>query len=365
MNIKSNINKKTDFKVLVAPLDWGLGHATRCIPIIRSLINNGAEVLLAAEKETKLLLSKEFPDLIILNIEGYRVKYQKSGSFAIKLFTQIPGIISSIKKEKNWLSEVIKKHKIDIVISDNRYGLNNKMVHCIFITHQLSILTGNKLLDKILQKINYRFISKFNECWIPDVKENNNLSGLLSHPKKLPDTKIKYVGVLSRFIKLHSNIKNNFLFLISGPEPQRTIFEEQLIKVSKNILGNKIFVRGVPNSDELKINDETLFYNHLPAEKLNQLISESEIIVCRSGYSTIMDLSATGKKAILIPTPGQKEQEYLAKYLGNKNGFIFLQSLDNINGAIETIKGKDYPNEVSSFIEDAVVNLLREQTILK
>ena len=351
--------------MLVVPLDWGLGHATRCIPIIRSLIKNGAEVLLAAEKETKFLLSKEFPDLIILDIDGYRVKYQKSGSFALKLFTQIPSIISSIKKEKIWLSEVIKKHQIDIVISDNRYGLNNKMAHCIFITHQLSFITGNKLLDSLLQKINYGFISKFKECWIPDVKENNNLSGQLSHPKKFPETNIRYVGILSRFKKLTSQKKYDFLFLISGPEPQRSIFEQQLLNISKNISGNKVFVLGLPGIEEAVIKDGTTFYNHLPAEKLNEIISESEIIICRSGYSSIMDLSATGKKAILIPTAGQKEQKYLAKYLDNKNGFVYLKSLDDINLAIENIKGKAHPNNVSSFIDDAVVNLLSEHTILK
>lgn len=359
---KNNINKNSVFKVLIAPLDWGLGHATRCIPIISSFIKSGAEVLLAAENETKLILQEVFPNLVILDLEGYRVKYQRKGSFALKLFSQIPSILTSIKREKAWLEEIIKKHNIAIVISDNRYGLNSKNAYSIFITHQLSFLTGYKIIDVVLQKINYRFIKKFDECWIPDIKGNENLSGALSHPKKFPQAVIRYVGILSRFRKLSVPITNDFLFLISGPEPQRTIFEEQLIKASDNILGRKVFLRGKPGAEEIITKTGTVIFNHLSYEKLNQLISESEIVICRSGYSTIMDLSAASKKSILIPTPGQKEQEYLASYLNDKKGFVYLKSFNDLNKTIENIKEKSNPDVVPSFIDEAVNNLLEKLT---
>lgn len=362
---KNNINKNSVFKVLIAPLDWGLGHATRCIPLITAFIKVGAEVILAAEKDTKILLKEAFPNIQILELEGYRVKYQKKGSFKLKLLTQIPSILSSIKREEIWLEQIIKKHKIDIVVSDNRYGLNTSLAYTVFITHQLTILTGNKLLDILLQKVNYRFINKFNECWIPDVEENVNLSGKLSHPKKYPQTIIRYIGVLSRFKKISTPIINDFLFLISGPEPQRSIFEEQLITASENISGTKVFVRGKPGAEDSVNKNDNIFYNHLSSEKLNQLVSESEIVICRSGYSTIMDLSATSKKAILIPTPGQKEQEYLASYLNDKNGFIYLKSFNDLKVAIKDIKEREAPNAIASNVEEAVVNLFKNLNLKK
>lgn len=356
----NNINKKSDFRALVVPLDWGLGHATRCIPIISTFIKSGINVIVAAERETKVLLEIEFPRLQILDIKGYRIKYQKKGSFNLKLISQIPSILKSIKNEKIWLDKIINEHNIDLVISDNRYGLVSKKAYCVFVTHQLNILTGNKVLNNLLKRINYFFIERFDECWIPDLKGKDNFSGILSHPDLFPKIKIRYVGILSRFKKFHTPKLYDFLFLISGPEPQRTVFENQIIESSKNISGNKIFVRGKPGSTELIESGNTQFFNHLSSEDLNKLILESDVIICRSGYSTIMDLATIGKKAILIPTNGQKEQEYLAEYLNNKNGFVFLNYIKELDYSIKRLSKSPPPKEIAPNLEQAITEILND-----
>ncbi len=325
-----NINPK---RVLIAPLDWGLGHATRCIPIITAFAAQGFEVLIAAEKDGATLLFKEFPHLKMLPLQGYRVLYSKNKNFfLVKMVSQFSKIYDAVKNENKWLDEIIKKHNIDIVVSDNRYGLHNKNCHNIFLTHQLFIKTGNSFIEWLAHKINYNYINKFNECWVPDVEGKENLAGQLSHPFLLPKTPIKYIGLLSRFTTLVMNENIDLLVMLSGPEPQRTILEEILLEQLKEIKLKTVLLRGLPAEKNKIFSENKLveIINHLPANDLNKLICSSNIIVARSGYSTVMDIAALQKQSILIPTPGQTEQEYLAKYLAEKKYCITVDQ-ENFN----------------------------------
>ena len=319
-------------KLLVAPLDWGLGHATRCVPVIRDLLNNDCEVWLAGEGAQEKLLREEFPSLSFLPLKGYRIKYAKAG-LAGKLFLQIPSILRSIKDEHKWLKEQQNKYGFDAVISDNRYGLYHEKIFSVFITHQLCIKSSlGKWSEKLLQKWNYKFINRFNECWVPDEKGENNLAGELSHPDKLPTIPVKYIGPLSRFTKKNiEEIKDHLLIILSGPEPQRTILENKIIDKVVNYPGTATIVRGLPSEINIIPSTNTIhFYNHLPAEELNNEAMKAELIISRSGYSTVMDIDALQKKSILIPTPGQTEQEYLADYLRKKQ-FAFCVNQDEFS----------------------------------
>ena len=304
-------------KLLVAPLDWGLGHATRCVPIIRDLLNNDCEVWLAGEGAQEKLLREEFPLLPFLPLKGYQIKYSKNG-LAAKLIIQIPSILRSIREENRWLKEQIKIHGFEAVISDNRYGLYSENVFSVFITHQLRIKSSlGKMSENFLQKWNYKLINKFNECWIPDREGENNLAGELSHPSKLPSIPVKYIGSQSRFNNLNIEVdKDHILIILSGPEPQRTIFENKIIEEIVNYPGTATIVRGLPGEKNIVPSTNTIhFYNHLITEDMNIEMMKAEFIIGRSGYSTIMDIAALDKRSILVPTPGQTEQEYLANHL--------------------------------------------------
>ena len=328
-------------KLLVVPLDWGLGHATRCVPVIRDLLNNDCEVWLAGEGTQEKLLREEFPSLPFLPLKGYRVQYAKTG-FAGKILVQIPSILRSIKEEKQWLKEQVTKYGFEAVISDNRYGLHHENIFSVFITHQLCIKSPlGKWSEKILQKWNYKFINRFNECWIPDEEGENNLAGELSHPVKLPLIPTKYIGPLSRLSSFSpfggGDIKDHLLIILSGPEPQRTILENKVVDEIAKYPRTATIVRGLPGERNIIPSTNTIhFYNHLSSEELNAEAMKAEFIISRSGYSTIMDIAALQKKSILIPTPGQTEQEYLAGHLMKKqfafcvheNSFSLLKNVE-------------------------------------
>ncbi|CAN5789526.1 glycosyltransferase [soil metagenome] len=345
--IVDNINKiTTGLRVLVVPLDWGLGHATRCIPIINALISDNIEVILAGEGDTVKILAKAYPKLVILPLRGYRVHYSRNRAFFfLKMLLQLPKIALAIKHEKRWLKKTIITHKINAVISDNRFGLQHKSIPAVFMTHQLQIETGKKWLDTFAQKINYHFINKFNECWIPDLPGRQHLAGKLSHPAKLPGVPVIYLGILSRFKKITTEKKYNLLIMLSGPEPQRSIFENMILSQLKEYTGTAVLVRGLPGSEKkLEIPNEKLtIQNHLHANALNELILQSENIVARSGYSTVMDLFTLKQKAILVPTPGQTEQEYLATYLMEKKIFFTCpQQNFSLQHALQSVNSFDF-----------------------
>lgn len=333
-------------RILVAPLDWGLGHATRCIPIIRELLNHGTEVWIAGEAAQEKLLKTEFPDLSFLSLPGYKIRYAKSAALIKNIIFQIPKILKTIKQENAWLKKVVKEHHIDAVIADNRYGLYHSNIRCVFITHQLRIKTSlGAWVERVLQKRNYRYINRFTECWVPDVFGRNNLAGNLSHPGKHPRIPVRYVGLLSRFNKTNTEKKiDHLLIVLSGPEPQRSILENKIIEDIVHYPGTATVVRGIPEGSSIIPSTNTIrFYNHLPSDELNREMEKAEYIISRSGYSTVMDIIKLQKKGILIPTPGQTEQIYLSQYLQqNKIAFSVAQKSFSLPSALRLAEAFSY-----------------------
>lgn len=308
--------------ILIAPLDWGLGHATRCVPVIHQLVQKNCRVLIACEGKIKSLLHKEFPQLDFIEIKGYRISYSKNAwLLPLHIGMQIPKILSTIQYENERLKQIVKEHNIHGIISDNRYGFYHQSIPSVFITHQLKIKTPfGKMIDDYLQKLNYKYINRFSECWVPDHKNEMNLAGVLSHPEKKPHIPVNYVGALSRFQKLNGRQEKHLLILLSGPEPQRTILENLLIEQLNDFKDSVVFVRGLPgHGNELHLSSNISVYNHLPSGELNLKMNEASVVIGRCGYSTIMDLAGLQKKSILIPTPHQTEQEYLSKHLTKNN----------------------------------------------
>ncbi|MCF3111070.1 glycosyl transferase family 28 [Niabella sp. CC-SYL272] len=311
-------------QVLVAPLDWGLGHTTRCIPIIYELIKQGAEVIAAGNEVQCGLLQKEFPQIRCLHLEGYNVRYTaKRSGFLFNLLKQVPSIWKTIRYEHRWLQSVVRKYNIHGVISDNRFGLYHTNVPTVFITHQLRVKNPlGRGMETVSQWINYRWIEKFSRCWIPDYPAAPGLAGDLSHPALMPAIPFEYLGLLSRMQPQKAEVsKETILVVLSGPEPQRSLFEQTVCNQLQSLKIASILVRGLPNGGGSRLPELpfTQVYDHLPAAALNRLICNAAYVVCRSGYSSIMDLQAVGARCILVPTPGQTEQEYLAQLLDRQH----------------------------------------------
>ncbi|MBP7496524.1 MAG: hypothetical protein KA792_02535 [Bacteroidales bacterium] len=348
--------------VLICPLNWGLGHSTRSVPLINNLLQNNCNVIIAADKEPLSFLREEFPALQFYVFTSAVVKYPSGSSMSLKMLLSLPRFIINIIKEHYILKRIINKYDIKLVISDNRYGVWNKSVYSVFITHQIFIKAPKflKWIEPIIEKINKYFISRYAECWIPDfIDYEKNLSGELSHKKPLP-ANCHFINPLSRFVSLDKNKsrannllstennKTDILFILSGPEPQRSIFENIILKDVKMHSSLKIaLVKGKINTEARSINkiniekpiDNFIIYSHLNSNALFELINKAELVICRPGYSSIMDLCLLGKKAVFVPTPGQTEQEYLADYYKMK-GFYYSLKQDsfNINDAINKSK---------------------------
>lgn len=308
------LNQKT---ILIAPLNWGLGHATRCIPIIRALQENNYIPVIASDGIALELLRKEFPNLQTLELPSYQIEYAKNGTnFKWKLIKSGPKMIKAILEEKKIVHYWIEKYAIEGIISDNRLGIFSKKIPSVFITHQLNVMTGNTTW--ITSKVHQFIIKKYKECWIPDLAGTLNLTGKLGHTDNL-NLKIKYIGPLSRLQKKLFLKKYDLLVILSGPEPQRGLLEKHLKAEILKFSGTVIFIEGnIEKEQKITTIGNVIYYNFMNSIELEQAFNKSEMVLCRSGYTTIMDLAQLRKKAFFIPTPGQYEQEYLAEKFQNE-----------------------------------------------
>lgn len=310
MNNQNNRPKN----ILVAPLNWGLGHATRCIPIIKALQSNNFQPIIASDGVALELLQKEFPDLEHITFPSYQIEYPKKGKyFKLKMLANSPKMLRAIYQERRLVQKIVRTHNIEGIISDNRLGVRSSKVPSVFITHQLNVLTGTTTW--LSTKIHLWIIQQFNQCWVPDYATTPNLSGKLGHLEIAPKN-VVYIGPLSRLQKRKATIVYDWMVILSGPEPQRTLLEEKLIQELQTFTGKILFVKGKMEPQQtISESGPFVFYNYMNSEELEIAFNTSRYILCRSGYTTIMDLAFLGKKAFLIPTPGQYEQEYLAKKL--------------------------------------------------
>lgn len=335
-------------KIIVAPLNWGLGHAARCVPIIKALLEENFAPVIASDGEALQFLKLEFPNLETLELPSYHIKYGKN--LKKSLFLQIPTILRAVKEERKIIAAYVASH-IDVlgIISDNRFGTRNANVPAVYMTHQLNVFSGGTtFLTSVLHQI---IIKKFDECWIPDTK-HSDFSGKLSKSKRALNQ--KFIGVLSRFHKEELEKEIDILIMLSGPEPNRTFFEEKLILAFKNDPRNIVFVLGnIGKNQKRWTNKNIVFYNFMLSKELQKHINTAKVIICRSGYSSILDAAALGKKVFFIPTENQPEQEYLANYLKGKQLAPFckmenftvekLSELENYSGlkAVKTNFNKD------------------------
>ena len=271
-----------------------------------------------------MLLQKEFPTLKSFELPSYKISYSKKGNnLILKLFLKIPSIFFAIQKEKKLVKKIIENEQISGIISDNRLGVFHKKIPSVYITHQLNVLSG--FTTFLTSKVHQKIIKQFTECWIPDFKEEPNFSGKLGH-LEFTDLHLKYIGILSRFKFKKLPKKYDIIVILSGPEPQRTLLEKTLFNELKNIEKKVLVVRGVFNSETVfNQNPSIEVVNYLTSKLLEEAINQSDLVIARSGYTTIMDLAVLGKKVFFIPTPGQKEQEYLAKFLADKKNIPFVK----------------------------------------
>lgn len=344
-------------RVLVAPLDWGLGHATRCIPVIRELQRQRCEVLIAGSGDSLRLLKKEFPSIPAFDLPGYQPRYPSSGSMVWTMARQLPRFMRVISEEHAAVAKLIATENLQRVISDNRYGCWSGRIPAVIITHQSNILMpkGFGWMRKLVNARNAEMISRFPVCWIPDVPGDRALAGgLTAFGKPGIGIKKEYIGWLSRF-KASGNMKKRYdvVAVFSGPEPQRTLFENKVVPQLRNSGLEYRVVRGLPADSGPDTDERTV--NFLSSADLQPELESAGLVIARSGYSTVMDMAALGRKALFVPTPGQTEQEYLAERLTQKGiAFHMTQKTFHLETAMQAHSG------FSGFPVAAETSLLKE-----
>ncbi len=310
-------------KVLVCPLNWGLGHATRCIPVVHAFLEHNCTVTVAASGASLELLRNEFGNRVAYEeFPGKEIRYSRGRFMILKLTLQLPAFLVSMIKEYFWIRRKVKLLQPQIIISDNRYGVRSKHVLSVFISHQIFVQMPPKLkpFQSSANLINHIFLKAFDHCWAPDIENPPGLSGALTHHKPLPF--VDFVGPLSRFQDVENynrhgmagKLPENFILVIlSGPEPQRSILEEKLQRELKD--ETVVWFRALPGNTALQRSGNHYLFNHGNTSLMGYCIHKARMVISRSGYTTVMDLAVFGKKAVLIATPGQTEQEYLAQQL--------------------------------------------------
>ncbi|MCG9910383.1 MAG: glycosyltransferase [Flavobacteriales bacterium] len=316
-------------RILVCPLDWGLGHASRCIPVIHELLSQGAEPVIAADNNPLALLRKEFPTLEWKKFPGTSIVYAgENESMTWSMMKQMPRALKGIHDESKWIDMLLQKESIDGIISDNRFGAYSSKVSSVYITHQINIQTHNPITDYAAGVLHRFYMNRFTAWWIPDFEGSENLSGVLSHDVKKSD-KLHYIGPLSRMEVLPVKpSKYDAGLILSGPEPQRTLLENQFVQQAAQLKEQRfLLIRGTTDA-ELIPPENVQILELADHHQIAEAYAESRVIICRSGYSSLMDLWKLNIKAVLIPTPGQTEQEYLARHFSEKWGFPIIKQKD-------------------------------------
>lgn len=346
-----------DMKILVVALDWGLGHASRCIPVIEALEKAGVKVVLGTSGRAAALWRQSFPQLLLIELPAYGIRYPFRNMY-LNIFLQLPRIVLVAFAEHIKLRRLVKQMNIDAIVSDNRFGCFHTHVPSIFISHQIHIQLPHGWIAWIVNKIHRVIIGCYDECWVPDFADSAiSLSGALSHPAKLQN--IRYIGPLSRLQAAVVNVKYDIVALLSGPEPQRSIFEAQILEQAGNLPGKTLVVQGKTEENQQRQHLANVdIISHLTAGPLAEAICAARLIICRSGYSSLMDLAQLNKVALLIPTPGQTEQAYLADYWQQK-GWALVQQQDalDIRAALEAA------DTLHPAFEAPAANLLQEATL--
>ena len=321
-----------NIKLFFCVLNWGIGHATRSIPIIEKLLKSNNEIILMSDGEAGQVLKRSFPDLAYHELSSYKIKYDNNLFPFLSLMVQSIIRSKTIYQEHREIARLIEELKPAVIISDNRYGCYHRSTKNYLITHQLRLVSRSKLLMKGSAFFAEKLIKSFDEVWIPDI-ENVYLSGEMS--KISTPVRKRYIGFPTEKYQNLDPIKSDILFLLSGPEPKRTEIQKQLQAIASRLQRKTVFIAGdfIKDYEEFQEGDFQ-FFSRKKYEEVLPYIAGAHTVVCRSGYSTLIDLYCLNKKNIIcIPTKGQPEQEYLARYWQEK-GWIDSISEDEIESKL-------------------------------
>jgi hypothetical protein len=355
--------------ILISPLNWGFGHAGRMIPLAVELKEKGSDVVFGADTQILPLIEQELPGIRLIEIPGLHIRYSRFLPQYLCIFLQLPAVVISAFREHFALRRIVREINPAVIISDNRFGLFHPRIFSVYVTHQLRIPFPQSLrfMEPFTAWLHRKIINRYDLCLVPDYPGEVNLSGRLSHGLKAPGNlpgrlsqrlklpgNVHYMGPLSRFrtaapSEAAITPRHPYCCLIlSGPEPQRTMLLEQ---VAAALPGIQLCVLSAAPVKMIPGNDPFLTLIIRPCSgTMRQLIEGSSLVITRAGYTSVMELVSLEKGAVLIPTPGQPEQEYLGDWLNGHHGFITVkqQNIGSLRALAERFMTDTVLNEIPS-----------------
>jgi uncharacterized protein (TIGR00661 family) len=335
-------------KIFIAPLNWGLGHATRDLPLIKAFLARGDKVYIAATGRSLKLLQKEASECVFVDFPQYPIRYPKSGFFLTKfMFVNFPNMLIAMWKERRAIKKLHKKYNFDFIISDNRFCLYLSGVTCYLISHQLRYILPWPIgkFEWLPEYFNYLFFKNYDKIIVPDEREKSGLTGNLAHNMRfIPQQQLYYAGILTDTVLKGEKQDEDldYFIIVSGPEPQRTKFEQIIFKEVMKLNGNVVVALGKPEADYKIRQANVIFYAFLNREEISSYMQRAKFIIGRSGYTSIMEMVELGKRGMFVPTPGQVEQEYLAKFYF-ENGWCYCRAQKSFSLDVALEKAEKYP----------------------
>lgn len=314
--------------VFISPLNWGLGHSTRDIPIINELLSHGHEVTIGTSGNALALLKRECPECNFILFKDYPAPYSASRFFLPKFVASIPILLRALARERKKLDQILADNKFDLIISDNRMGVYSNKIPSYFITHQLRFSLPSYLypFEMLTIPVNSFFHIKYDGVIVPDIAPNgSNLSGKLCRSNlDATNQRVYYAGILTSAKKMRVDEDLDYLIIVSGPEPQRTKLEEIILKQVQKLPGEKVVLLGSPQKERHdKLDEHTTVHSYVSTEEKAELMNRAGFVIARSGYTTMMEIAELDKKhGLFTPTPGQTEQEYLSRYYARQGWFL-------------------------------------------
>ncbi len=351
-------------KIFFAILDMGLGHATRSLPIVKKCIELEWQVIIGCSGRSLIFLEKEIPQASFVEMADYGLRYSEKGVSVLRIMVKFPRLLCVILSEHKFIRQYIHENKVDIILSDHRYGCFSKEIPSFLLTHQLRFIAPKSIryLEFLGVLFNNYFHCKYSAVIVPDTLQKNQ--GLISGDmSKITGEKAYYFAGILSSLSRQENLKNDIdVFIsISGPEPQRTVLERIIRAQINDIPGKKVVALGLPESNFIEhTHPDIIIYHHLARTEMELFMNKSQIIISRSGFSTIMELAELTKKALFIPTPGQTEQFYLAERLYKNKWFYFVQQ-DKLNLRRDIPLALQYPGfpemRTTAMSVDYIINL--------
>lgn len=293
----------TGKKILYGCLDWGNGHIARSVPLILQLQSQGNHVFFMGSPEQQTVLSRYGFTGTFKELPPTGFRFKGDGNFVLEALRNVRIVSKAVRRDQERVSDYAQAHGIDLILSDHRYGVRCDTIPSVFITHQVELPPKT---NPVARWIHRKWMARFNSIWIMD-DEQNRLAGTLS--RFVPGS--CYIGHYSRFSLTNSTTESGkVVAVISGPEPYAEQFFNEMVKAANTSQQKWTIVCSANYAAAAGLKKGTILVNNW--KRADEAIASAEYVVSRNGYTTLMDLTVLQKKAILIPTPGQLEQQYLA-----------------------------------------------------